>query len=228
MIRKLLPCISLAAVVLATPRARALDDDEQYWAAAYFQAPVVDKLRLYLEPQYRYVPNEVSNHRLLARGAVYYGLGSGFTAWAGYAWTPVWNKDTAAAPGQRVDEHRPWQQLMHSFERRGGTLVNRLRFEERFIETADEVSFRLRYMARFQYRPKHWHGFGAVVWDELFLNLNAADRGPKSGVDQNRFAVALQYAFNKTFVIEPTYMINGVNARRKDFHTALLVLWITL
>lgn len=237
--RSLAALASLSTVLAfntASPRAHAFDNDEQYWGAVYFQAPVVEKLKVWIEPQYRYVPNELSHHRLLARAALYYPLGAGFTAWAGYAWTPVWNKEQSAPapnafslPARRVDEHRPWQQLMHTYDNSHGVaFVNRFRFEERFIEGVESVSFRARYMARVQYRPKEWHGLGVVVWDELFLNLNAPEKGPKSGVDQNRFAVALQYALNKTFILEPTYMINGVSSRRKDFHTALLILWINL
>jgi len=222
LIRSLLALLTLLVIVAVTPRAHALEDDEQYWAAVYVQAPVVEKLKLWVEPQFRYVPNEAFDRRVIARGALYYPLGAGFTAWAGYAWTPMWKKS------DRIDEHRPWQQLMHSYDRRGVTFVNRFRFEERFIENADSVSLRARYMARVQYRPKEWRGFGLVMWDELFVNANTTTNGPKSGVDQNRFALALQYAFNKTFILEPTYMINGVNSRRKDFHTAFLILWINL
>jgi len=225
-INRLLPCIALTALFTATT-AHALEDDEQYWGAIYFQAPVVQKLKIWIEPQYRYVPDENANHRLLARTALYYPLGAGFTAWAGYAWTPVWVKKEGK-DGPRVDEHRPWQQLMHVYDNgHGVAFVNRFRFEERFIENDDGASLRARFMSRLQYRPKEWHGFGVVVWDELFLNPNTTSK-VKSGVDQNRFAVALQYAFNKTFILEPTYMINGVNSRRKDFHTGLLILWINL
>jgi len=227
-IRKLLPAFAVAAALLSTSRAHALEDDDQYWFAVNLQAPVVEKLKLWVEPQFRYVPDEPADRRVIARTGLFYPIGAGFSVWAGYAWTPVWNKKAAADGSHRVDEHRPWQQLTHTYERRGVTFGNRLRFEERFIETADSVSLRLRHQVRFQYRPKEWHGFGVVTWDEVFFNMNTAEKGPKSGVDQNRFALAVQYAFNKTFILEPTYVLNGVNARRKEFHTALLLLWINL
>ncbi|MBI2388211.1 MAG: DUF2490 domain-containing protein [Deltaproteobacteria bacterium] len=214
---------AVAAVSLSAPRAaHAFEVDEQLWGAVVLQAPVAGKLRLYAEAQGRRLPHD--DTRMMLRPALNYGLGSGFTAWAGYAWTPQ------LTPVFK-DEHRAWQQLTHQADVREVTLVHRLRLEQRFIETLDGPSWRVRFMPRFVYRPKAWHGFGVVVWDEIMFHLASPDRGPKPGLDQNRFAVGFQYAVSKKLIFEPTYVANAFYRPNRDgrlMHTALLVVWVNL
>jgi hypothetical protein len=160
----------------------------------------------------------------IVRPALVYPLGAGFNAFVGYAWTPT--------PEPRFrDEQRPWQQVNHVVDARGAQLQNRLRFEERFIEGVDGPLFRLRYMVRFVYRPKTWHGFGFAMSDELFFHLNERATGPRSGIDQNRFAIGPQYQFSKALLVEPAYLLQTVYRERRPerlAHTLLLTVWITL
>lgn len=222
---KRLAASAIAAAVLAVPAtSSAFETDTQLWAAGYLQFPIASKLRGYLEVQPRWSDAGGEFSQLLVRPAVNWNFGHGITGWVGYAWTPSFQPSY-------VDEQRPWQQLQHQLERNGVTMVNRLRFEERFIEGAGDVAFRARYMARAFYRPPAWHGFGVAVWDELFVALNTTGR-TRQGVDQNRAAVGVQYAVSKALVFEPTYMLQsiyrGPSRPGRAGHTALLMVWITL
>jgi hypothetical protein len=218
----------LAATIPFASSAAHADEDGQLWIAPILQTPIVGKLRSYLELQARWKDEGKELDRLIVRPAINYGLGSGFTAWVGYGYMPF----TRPNDDKLYPEHRPWQQLMHAGgDPALGQVTNRLRFEERFIDRVDDPAFRLRYMIRLVLRPKSWSGFGFALWDEIFVNLNSPTGGPRAGFDQNRFAVALQYAVSKKLIFEPTYMaLTQWRFERTTLigHTGLLFVWITL
>ncbi len=223
---KRLATAAITAALTAVPAtASAFETDSQVWAAAFVQFPIASKLRGMFETQTRWVDGFDRFDRLILRGAVNWNFGHGLTAWAGYGWTPGFDPEFR-------DEQRPWQQLQHQLDRNEVTFIQRLRFEERFIEDVSGPSFRARYQARFVHRPAKWHGFGVVVWDELFLNLNTKQGGPRGGIDQNRFGLGMQYAVSKALIFEPTYVLNtyyrGPAREGRIAHTALGAVWITL
>lgn len=219
------------SVLLLSSTAHA-EEDGQFWVAPIVQTPVVGKLRSWIELQARWKDEGKQLDRLIVRPALTYPLGHGFAVWAGYAYLPF----TRGTENTLYPEHRPWQQLTHfggAPDR--GQLQNRLRFEQRVIDapgdSPDIVSLRLRYMARLVLRPKSWSGFGFALWDEIFVNLNSPSANIKTGFDQNRFALALQYAVSKALVFEPTYLAITQWRTNKELlvaHTALLFVWITL
>lgn len=220
---------ALASILLFTPAARA-EQDGQVWFAPIVQTPIVGKLRSWVELQARWKDDGNQLDRLIVRPAVSYSLGHGFAVWAGYGYMPF----TRIVDGESklFPEHRFWQQVNHiggAPDR--GQVQNRLRFEERLIDGVDTAALRVRYMARLVHRPKSWGGFGYALWDEIFLNVNSPSSTIRAGVDQNRFAVGLQYAVSKALVFEPSYVaVNIWRANRETLvaHTALLFVWITL
>lgn len=218
----------LLAVTTGATRAEA-EEDGQIWLAPIVQTPVVGKVRSWIEMQARWKDEGAQLDRLIFRPALNVAVGSGFTLWAGYGYMPFTRPTTGT---KLYPEHRPWQQVMHVFgDPKTGQLTNRLRFEQRLIDGVDEASLRLRYMARVVYRPKAWHGFGFAVWDEMFVNLNSPNKGPRAGFDQNRLAFGLQYSPFKQLVLEPSYVaISQWRPNREVLlaHTALLFVWITL
>ncbi len=221
--RKLPPLLLLAAAtLLSTASASATETDEQIWIAPIVQGPLVGKARFWFEGQVRLAEDASKLVTTIVRPAIQYPLGHGFAVWLGYAWTPSHRPKYA-------DEHRPWQQINHVYESRGAQLQNRFRFEERFLETG--LVFRPRYMARFVYRPKSWNGFGFAVWDEMFFHLNEKEKGPRAGIDQNRFGIGPQWQPIKQLILEPSYVAQTIYREgrpEKLGHTFLLFVWITL
>lgn len=214
----------VAALAVPASDAAANEVDGQLWTQVVAQGSVAGPVRWFAEAQLRL--NEFDQgtqvQQLLLRPAVGVSLPEGFTLHAGYAWAPTFNP-------KFNDEHRPWQQAAHSATLETITLVNRLRFEQRFLEGVDDVAFRLRYMARAVWMPKH-SIVGPVAWDELFLELNAPAPNLQGGFSQNRFGVGVQVRPLKQLWFEPTFVIQSVDrggaAATRTAPTGLLTVWM--
>ncbi|MFO0619268.1 MAG: DUF2490 domain-containing protein [Polyangiaceae bacterium] len=206
--------------------ASAEEVDGQLWTQVVGQGTIAGPLRWYAEAQLRL--NEFDQgtqvQQLILRPAIALSLPEGVTIHAGYAWTPTFNP-------KFNDEQRPWQQLTHSAPLDSITLVNRLRFEQRVIEGVPDVAFRLRYMARTLWLPRH-SVVGAVVWDELFLDLNSPAPSVQGGLAQNRFAVGAHVRTLKQLFLEPTFVVQtldrGGPAPTRTALTGLLAVFINL
>ena len=97
----------------------------------------------------------------------------------GYAWVGTF------VEGPNRIEHRPWEQLQATFRFDDLALALRSRLEQRFSE--GELGWRPRQLVRLQQTLTP--DVAAVVWDEIFVGLNATSFGQPSGLDQNRLFV---------------------------------------
>lgn len=123
-----------------------------------------------------------------------------------------------------VNENRMYQQYQNVLDFGvEGKLQNRFRYEQRWITESDEMSQRLRYQIKYQYPiNKEW---GVVVNEELFINMNDVNWGPKDGFDQNRIFVGPVYNIDDRQKIEFGYMNNYVNKDLKsDLNNHVMVL----
>jgi hypothetical protein len=125
------------------------------------------------------------------------------SAWAGYAWVPVFTD----APGDALHEHRTWQQgiLQKQLPSRI-QLQSRTRFEQRFGEGSSEVGLRLRQFVRAGWNPWKDSPVGAVAWDEVFVGLNETDWGAPKGFDQNRLFLGFSLAMAPHARVEAGYL----------------------
>ena len=118
----------------------------------------------------------------ILRPGVGYAFAPWVSLWAGYAWVPKW----IDATGQRIDEHRLWEQL--TFDHRndlGLWFQSRTRFEQRFSKAGSGTAHRFRQLVRLNYRPKKSVPVGIAFWNEVFVGIQAASWAPE-GFDQNR------------------------------------------
>ncbi len=225
--RSLAVAIVLATLLALPATARAQEpprprQDLELWTAVYAQGDVVDDVfGAYLEVQQRttLIASERFD-RFLLRPAVYLRLEKVFTLWAGYAFTPT------LTPEYR-DEHRIWEQAMlHNRFGEEDTpqvhLVNRVRFEQRFIEGRGP-SLRLRYMLRLQAPLAYEDTISGAIWDEVFFTLNSVEGAPKSGFDQNRFFVGPHFNFTKTIGLDLGYLLVYENRERDVFRHAIVI-----
>lgn len=122
--------------------------------------------------------------------------------WLGYAWIP----EFIDATGERIDEHRIWEQLILEYKSEGILFQSRTRFEQRFRSNA--VAHRFRQVARFNYQPKPSIPAGLVIWDELFLGIKG-NTWAKQGFDQNRLFIGpAVFAIDGVFRAEVGYQFN--------------------
>lgn len=142
---------------------------------------------------------------LIVRPGLGYVIRPWVTLWLGYAWIP----EFIDATGERIDEHRIWEQLTLDYRGKGILFQSRTRVEQRFRE--GDVAHRFRQVARFNYQPRETLPVGFVAWDELFLGMTGANWAQK-GFDQNRLFVGpAVFAFDGIFRAEVGYQFNYLN-----------------
>ena len=85
------------------------------------------------------------------------------------------------------EQNRMYQQLLYRRTFPFVKVLSRSRLEERFIDNTDGTAVRARTMLRGDFPLPDAPEWAIVVYDEIFVNLNAVGNGPDSGFDQNRF-----------------------------------------
>jgi hypothetical protein len=173
---------SLALAQEASAPLPPLEHDLQSWTLLTAWGRK-ERFRWYAEAQPRVSLSTGRFERLLLRPAVGLQVTPEVSLWLGYAWTPTF--------GPYRDEQRPFQQVL--VEQRFGvvSLINRFRVEERFIADTGGASVRLRHMVRAVVRFGPSSPWGLAASEELFVTLNAVERGPAPGFDQNRAFLGL-------------------------------------
>ena len=173
------------------------------WSAYFISSNINEKIGIVGEIQSRVHDQQVISglrmNRLLVRPAIRYFLNPELQVWLGYAWTPNFSPHRG--------EHRFWQQVLwiDKFDSQSA-LSHRFRFEERMIQDAQSVSYRMRYMPRFDHWFQEEKKVGFVFWDEFFWNLNSVARGPVSGFDQNRLFLGPMFSLSANSRIEVGYL----------------------
>ncbi len=182
--------------------ASPLKTDTQSWTVMILQGQINEHFRGYLEIQPRFSEDSSDNDRLIIRPAAIYSLSSELTLWAGYA--------AVGNLGDGTWEHRTWQQLQHEKEFGGVILINRSRFEQRFLNGEDDVAFRLRHMIRALYPFTEDKTWAVVFSDEVFFNLNSVGTSLPAGFDQNRAFLGVNHRLDEHWRVEFGYLNNWI------------------
>lgn len=200
--------LALAALLLlpgAVP-ARAVTQEGQAWFLGSARLTLPARFKLWLEVQPRIGGDGMS--QLLLRPAIGYQFAPWWAFYQGYGWTPSFDPFTS--------ENRSYQESLFDNALGDLRIVNRTRFEQRFIEDVDDVSLRLRHMLRLTYpldRARRWF---AAISDEPFVTCNDADGGPRSGFDQNRFYAGVRRQLTSSLAVEVGYLHQYVNRSAND------------
>jgi hypothetical protein len=182
----------------------AIQQHLQQWSLLIVQGKILNKLRGYLEIQPRVDLNDGTLDRILVRPALSMGLGKGVTLWAGYA--------AVGSTGANSSwEHRAWQQVQHEHDFGGVIVVNRTRFEERFLPGEDQVGLRIRHMLRSVIPVDDKRVWAVVFSDEIFFNLNSPSSSMAAGFDQNRAFAGISWNVTPEFRLEFGYLNNYVD-----------------
>lgn len=180
------------------------------WLMSLTRLKFTESVNGFVDIQPRYTVNDLSGGNnnaldtLLLRGALGYQITPNIGLYQGYAYIPTYDPKNV--------EHRSFQELFITQPLQTDTLVHRVRFEQRFIESADETSYRLRYFGRYVHPLKAWHpNLSLAINEEIFINLNDADKGPQSGFNQNRLFMGLNYRVNQNLAYEFGYQNQFIN-----------------
>lgn len=204
----------LAFLSLATaPTAYAAEDETQLWlgASATMKASPADLV--VVDVGHRFRRDESGGEQQLARITLDHAVAKNIQVGGGIAFFH-------SEPEQEL---RLFQQLTATH----GIFQSRTRMEQRFFDTADEASWRLR--QRFQASipldtAKRWT---LVAATELFFHLNRARPSDKTGLAVMRQQAGLRHALSKALDVQLLYMRQqGFRDDRPD--AVVHVSWLTL
>ncbi|MCS6777497.1 MAG: DUF2490 domain-containing protein [Chloroherpetonaceae bacterium] len=212
---------SLLGMLCCASGARGAEFDSQLWTQYNFHVQHRDRFRLLVDFNFRWGDNYGRTSQVVVRATAGYQLRRNLSLWIGHAWTPTFipefNSEDRWFPQVLLEDRYPW-----------GQMINRTRLEFRAIAGAGGTSVRLRHLLRFSRpvdRAKRW---SAIVWDELFWNLNSTPAGPEAGFDQNRIFLGVGYTIDQHTRVDLGYMANHINPPRNRPDRHLDVLWITM
>jgi len=174
------------------------------------------RVRWYAEVQSRIGLTDRRFNLLLLRAALGFDIGAGWSVWLGNGWVPSFN------PSYR-SELRPWLQVSGEHTVAPGfRVINRSRFEVRFLDNAQGISVRVRHMVRAVYKLGD-SPYSLVASDELFVTVNKVTGGPAQGLDQNRLFIGASRSFGVP-VLEVGYLATYVwrSPAPRLSHTALV------
>lgn len=181
-----------AAALPARVGAETLDDTGLWFAAfgngEFASLPDDSRLRWWFDAHYRLRDDTDGFNQSIVRPGAGYAIDDEQVVWAGYAWIR-----TSPVMGEDFDEHRFWQQWTATPSIGDWRFLHRSRFEQRWVETGEDVGLRWRQLARAQKILTDCPQWSLVLWDEVFFHLNDTDWGAEAGLDQNRAFVGLGY-----------------------------------
>lgn len=214
----LLRSFSLLSVLLAFANFRAtgtIVEDRNLWITTVITGPLLARQPEAEASQWRYVADSTSQFnadpgqrvQTTGRFGLGYALDSRWSLWAGYHFI----RNYALRTHQIGDEDRAFQQLQWTDRVGEYTLLARSRLEERFVDGSHDTGLRLRQQIRASHpihtvAPLSW-----IVWDEVYVHLNATDYGARRGLDQNRIFAGLGWQWSDALRSEAGYCHRFIN-----------------
>jgi hypothetical protein len=188
--------------------------DGQLWTPVTLEVPIVERLRVGMEVQPRWVNDFQEISVLRVRPSVTFDLKKNWSVTAGYFWSPNFPLDTQPENTPTTYEHRSWQQSVVSHpvfkgklaERLNTRMAHRVRLEQRFLPNVGDVAFRARYQAMLV-QPIKKSPWSLVLSDEVFYNFNDAGSNIPSGLAANRLFTGVRRQFGKSVQVEGGYML---------------------
>jgi hypothetical protein len=193
--RKIFVAFLFAVFVIGLPPkadAQTLDDTGLWFAALgngeFDSLDKESRIRWWFDAHYRLRDDTNGFNQSIVRPGLGYAIDDQQTVWAGYGWIK-----TSPILGNDFDEHRFWQQWTATPSAGDWKFLHRSRFEQRWIETGDDVGLRWRQLVRGQRKLSSCPELSFILWDEVFFNFNDTDWGARNGLDQNRAFIGYGY-----------------------------------
>ncbi len=193
----------------------------QSWDAIILEGPIKEKGRGYLFIQPRI---GTTSDFIVVRPAYGHVLNKEFSLWQGVSWQPL------VSP-QFIDEVRLYQDLLCKKEFKKFKLTLRNRTEERFIQGVGGASIRQRERLNF-YIPFGESGkWGFIASQEILINYDSRQNGPRGGFGQARLYYGLTRKINDRLKINFGYMLNLIGNSQpflEDFTRNILMININI
>jgi hypothetical protein len=209
----LLLMVCTASKIYAQNSAKEVIVREQVWLGYFFQAKVHQNWGVWFDAHYRQTDNFLNRpFQLMIRPAATYFIKENLRLNAGYLFNYNF-PDAGESFG--VPEHRPWQQIWWLQKFNGISVLQFLRFEQRFIRRVvnDEPTRDYSFNHRIRFNVSV---FVPITKKEMlpgtpflaFINeifINAGKQITYNHFDQNRFFAGLGYQFNPKLNIQLGY-----------------------
>jgi hypothetical protein len=189
------------------------EQDGALWMVTNLTTQLDERTSANLEIQFRFVDNVSDFSQRLLRPSLTYRLNDTFSLTAGYA-----HVLTDLGEGRSVSENRPWQQLGYTIHRNdyGLVLSGRTRLEQRFVETGDDLGWRVRQMLRVEIPFEEKGKTKALIWNETFVGLNSTDWGQRDDLDQSRTFLGVMTPIAENLNVEAGYLNQWINRPGED------------
>jgi hypothetical protein len=219
--------LSLLLLLPLTSVAQATDETHEVWASWHHQQRLSQDWLATSDIQLRSQDGGGPWRQIILRPSVSYTLRPGLSTSIGYAYV-----ENRSADGQQTSEHRPWQQIQSQQKLGNGTLSQRVRLEQRFIESnqGDFYSDRARLQVRYQQPLKTGKHYVALQ-NEVFLHLSERARLNGRTFDQNRLGLLAGWRASPQWGVELGYshVLLGLRDDERVNHVLnvnLLTRWI--
>jgi Protein of unknown function (DUF2490) len=192
---------ALIGFALIAPTAvQAADGDLQTWNTLNLNTTVAKNVPVTLEFGARMVDDAGRLGVLIFRPSIGYKISDDLTVSLGYAHFKTINRGRAD-----TDENRIYQQVTWRIGKIDkATLIARSRLEQRWIEGARDMGWRLTGRLRLQV-PLKAKQTNLILSHEQLYALNSTDWGARAGLDQMRNYVGVSFPISKGVTLETGY-----------------------
>ena len=209
---RVLAAIAFLALATSTP-AQAAEEEAQLWLGASATMKASPSDIVVIDVAQRFRRDEAGGEQQLARISLDHAIAKNVQIGGGFAFF-------RSTPEQEL---RTFQQLTLTH----GIWQSRTRLEQRFFDTADEASWRLRQRIQASVPIDSAKRWTLVAAGELFFHLNRAKPSDKTGLAVMRQQAGLRHALSKSIDVQALYMRQ--QSFRDDRPDAVVhVPWLTL
>jgi hypothetical protein len=213
MIVRLWYIVSLMALGPLAFGQKSMEVRDQLWMAYLNQTRLTNRSGIWTDLNMRFTDHFTRSKSLsiIRLGFTYY-VSDAVRLTAGYAYVTAYGQQGAPdAP-----EHRPWQQIQWYEKKKGFSIMQWLRTEERFRrkvvagELTDDYSFNWRFRYNFMFMlplkgKEISPGIPFVFFNNEIL-INAGRQIVNNYFDQNRLAVGMGYPFTSHLNVQLAYL----------------------
>lgn len=223
------------SIVIACAQEKEIEYREQTWLGYFNQTRITNKSGLWVDLHARFTDQFVNRLGIsIARVGYIYYITDQVRLSSGYAY--VTQHGHGGTPN--VPEHRPWQQIQWIEKKKGFTLMQWIRVEERFRrnvtagELTDEYNFNWRFRYNIAFTIPLKGKSVAPRTPFLFLNneihINAGKEIARNYFDQNRLFAGVGYQFTAHINAHLGYMFvfQQLPEANKFVHTDAIRLFV--